>query len=101
MHKVLDEDTIKTKILPPNCLWQNVGMFQKATWRKLFHTFSTSRKPLVDGLLRLRFHDVVLVGREQHAPQPLRVGCCKRTSFRCRCPLARACNIIIFVKFSV
>ena len=70
MHKVLDEDTIKSKILPPNCLWQNVAMFQKATWRKLFHAFSTSRKPLVDGLLRLRFHDVVLVDRVQHAPQP-------------------------------
>ena len=33
-------------------------------------------------------------------PTAVRIGCCKRTSFRCRCPLARACNIIIFVWFS-
>ena len=45
MHKVLDEDTIKTWNIAPNCLWQNVFVFQKATWRKLFHAFSTSWKP--------------------------------------------------------
>ena len=45
MHKVLDEDTIKTWNIAPSCLWQNVVMFQKATWRKLFHVFSTSWKP--------------------------------------------------------
>ena len=39
--------------------------------RKLFNVVSTGRKPLVDGLLRLRFHDVVAVVREQHALQPL------------------------------
>ena len=39
--------------------------------RKLFNAVFTSRKPLVDGLLRLRFHDVVAVVREQHALQPL------------------------------
>ena len=39
--------------------------------RKLFNAVFTSRKPLVDGLLRLRFHDAVAVVREQHAPQPL------------------------------
>ena len=39
--------------------------------RKLFNAVFTSRKPLVDGLLRLRFHDVVAVVCEQHALQPL------------------------------
>ena len=39
--------------------------------RKLFNAAFTSRKPLVDGLLLLRFHDVVAVVREQHALQPL------------------------------
>ena len=39
--------------------------------RKLFNAVFTSKKPLVDGLLRLRFHDVVAVVREQHALQPL------------------------------
>ena len=42
MHKVLDEDTIKTWNIAPSCLWQNVFVYQKATWRKLFHVFSTS-----------------------------------------------------------
>ena len=45
MHKVLDEDTIKTWNIAPSCLWQNVFVFQNATWRKLFHAFSTSWKP--------------------------------------------------------
>ena len=57
-------------------------------------------KRLVDSRLLLLFHDVVLVGREQHPPTTARAGYCKRTSFRCCCPLARACNIIIFVRFS-
>ena len=39
--------------------------------RKLFNAASTSRKPLVDGLLRLRFHDAVAVVCEQHALQTL------------------------------
>ena len=39
--------------------------------RKLFNAVFTSRKPLVDGLLRLRFHDAVAVVCEQHALQPL------------------------------
>ena len=46
-------------------------MPQKVNGRKLFNAVSTSRKLLVDGLLLLPFHDVVLVGREQHAPQLL------------------------------
>jgi hypothetical protein len=39
--------------------------------RKLFNAVFTSRKPLVDGLLLLRFHDAVAVVREQHALQLL------------------------------
>lgn len=39
--------------------------------RKLFNAVFTSRKPLVDGLLLLRFHDVDAVVCEQHVPQPL------------------------------
>ena len=44
---------------------------QKVNGRKLFNAVSTSRKPLVDGLLLLRFHDAVAVVCEQHALQPL------------------------------
>ena len=48
-----------------------MAMPQKVNGRKLFNAVSTSRKPLVDGLLRLRFHDVDAVVREQHVLQPL------------------------------
>ena len=46
-------------------------MPQKVNGRKLFNAVSTSRKPLVDGLLLLRFHDAVAVVCEQHALRPL------------------------------
>ena len=101
MHKVLDEDTIKTWNIAPSCLWQNVGMFQKATWRKLFHAFSTSWKPGCQWQITSAFPWCHLGWSWATCPTAARVGCCKRTSFRCRCPLARACNIIIFVRFSV
>ncbi|EFC68612.1 hypothetical protein HMPREF0670_01783 [Prevotella sp. oral taxon 317 str. F0108] len=48
-----------------------MAMPQKVNGRKLFNAVSTSRKPLVDGLLLLRFHDAVAVVCEQHALQPL------------------------------
>ena len=50
--------------------------------RKLFNAVFTSRKPLVDGLLRLRFHDVVAVVREQHALQPLALAAASVCVFR-------------------
>ena len=45
-------------------------MPQKLIWRKSFTAFSTSRKPAVDGVRLLRFHDFVPVGHELHALQP-------------------------------
>ena len=48
-----------------------MAMPQKVNGRKLFNAVSTSRKPLVDGLLLLRFHDAIAVVCEQHALQPL------------------------------
>jgi hypothetical protein len=46
-------------------------MSQKVNRRKLFNAVSTSRKPLVDGPLLLRFHDAVLVVHGQHDLQLL------------------------------
>ena len=46
-------------------------MPQKLIWRKSFIAFSTSRKPAVDGIRLLHFHDFVPVGHEPHALQPL------------------------------
>ena len=52
------------------CLWQSVVMPQKLIWRKSFTAFSTSRKPTVDGVRFLRFHNFVPVSHELHALQP-------------------------------
>ena len=101
MHRVLDGDTIKTWNTAPFVCGKTWLCFRRRLGGSMFHTFSTSWKRLVDSRLLLLFHDVVLAGCEQHSPTTARAGCCKRTSFRCRCPLARACNIIIFVRFSV
>ena len=57
--------------LSPFCLCQNVVMFQKATCWKVFQRCSSSCKLPIEGKLIPRFHDVVSVGREQHALQPL------------------------------
>ncbi len=46
-------------------------MSQKVTSRKFFNVVSTSRKPLVNGLLLLRFPAATADAREQHALQPL------------------------------
>ena len=101
MHKVLDEDTIKNWNIAPSCLWQNVVKFQKATWRKLFHTFSTSWKPGCQWQITSAFPWCRLGWSWATSPTTARAGRCKPTCFLCRCPLARACNIIIFVRFSV
>ena len=44
---------------------------KKVFGRTLFNTVSTSRKPLVNGRLLLRFLEAVAVVRVQHALQPL------------------------------
>ena len=45
-------------------------------------------KRLVDSRLLLLFHDVVLVGREQHPPQPLALAV---ASLRVFCAVAHSC----------
>ena len=101
MHKVLDEDTIKSKILPPNCLWLNVVMFHKATWRKLFHTFPTSWKPGCQWQITSAFPWCRLGWSWATSPTTARAGRCKPTCFLCRCPLVRVYGIIRFVQFLV
>ena len=66
----------------PICLWQNVANSQKVNRRKLFNAVSTSRKPLVDGRLLLRLHDVVAVVRELHALQSLALAAASVCVFR-------------------
>ena len=71
MYKVLDEDTIKPEIL--------LQIVCGKTWlcfrRRLGGSYSMRSLQVeslaVNGRLLPLFHDVVLVGREQHPPQPL------------------------------
>ena len=55
---------------------------KKVFGRTLFNTVSTSRKPLVDGRLLLRLHDVVAVVRELHALQSLALAAASVCVFR-------------------
>ena len=71
MHDVPNKGTIKHEIMPHLFAAKRGYDPKKMIGRKLFNAVFTSRKPLVDGLLLLRFHDVVAVVREQHALQPL------------------------------
>ena len=55
----------------PICLWQNEAMFQQATWRKLFHTFSTSWAPSCQWQITSACAWCCLRWPWQHALQPL------------------------------
>ena len=71
MYKVLDEDTIKPEIL----LQIVCGKTWLCSRRRLGGSCSMRslqvESPAVNGRLLLLFHDVVLVGGEQHPPQTL------------------------------
>ena len=60
-----------------------------------FNVFSTSRKRAVNGRLFLRFHDVVSVGREQHALQTVALAVVSVRVF-CAVAHARVCGTISF-----
>ena len=57
-------------------------MAQNMIGQKLFNAVFTSRKPLVDGRLLLRLHDVVAVVRELHALQSLALAAASDCVFR-------------------
>ena len=71
MYDVPNKGTIKHEIMPHLSVSKRGYDPKKMIGRKLFNAVFTSRKPILDGLFRLRFHDVVAVVREQHALQPL------------------------------
>ena len=70
MYNVPDRDTMTSEIRPH---WYvvNVATSKKVFGLTFFNAVSTSRKPLVNGRLLLRFHEAVAVVRVQHALQPL------------------------------
>ena len=94
-------------------------IFQKWTWRKLFHTFSLSWKPgckwqissafawcsmwvacpttaRAHGLRKKDIQESVWVA----CPATARAGGRKRTCFRCRWPLARVYGILVLSSFN-
>ena len=83
-------------MLFPFCLYQNVVMFQKATCWKVFQRCSSSCKLPIEGKLIPRFHDVVSIGREQHALQPLALAVVSVRTFRA---VAHACIHKCYCKF--
>ena len=71
MHKVLDEDTIKPEILPQIVCGKTWLCFRRRLGGSYSMRSLRVESLAVNGRLLLLFHDVVLVGREQHPPQPL------------------------------
>ena len=71
MHKVLDEDTIKPEILPQVVCGKTWLCFRRLLGGSYSMRSLQVESLAVNGRLLLLFHDVVLVDREQHAPQPL------------------------------
>ena len=75
-------------------------MPQTATRQETFYAISTSWEAAVSGRLLLRFHDVVSVGHEQHALQPLVLAGVSVRAFH-QVSRAGVCNINRFVWFLV
>ena len=71
MHKVLDEDTIKPEILPQIVCGKTWVCFRRRLGGSYSMRSLRVESLAVDSRLLPLFHDVVLVGREQHPPQPL------------------------------
>ena len=71
MNEARYKDTTKSEFLPPVVCGKTCLCFR----RRLGGSYSMRSLQVeslaVDSRLLLLFHDVVLVGREQHAPQPL------------------------------
>ena len=97
MHKVLDEDTIKPEILPQIVCGKTCLCFRRRLGGSCSMRSLQVESLAVNDRLLLLFHDVVLVGREQHPPTTVRAGRCKPTCFLCRWPLVRVYGIILFV----
>ena len=81
----------------PICLWQNVVIFQKTTWRKLFHTLSTSWKLGCKWQITSAF---AWCSMWVACPATARAGGRKRTCFRCRWPLMRVYDMLVLSSFS-
>ena len=87
MHEVPNCEVRLSLKLCPICLWQNVAMFQKATWLKLFHTFSTSWEPGCQWQITSAFAWCCLRWPWQHALQLLALAV---ASARVRCAVAHS-----------
>ncbi len=98
MHKVLDEDTIKPEILPQIVCGKTWLCFRRRLGGSYFMRSLRVESLAVNGRLLLLFHDVVLVGREQHPPQPLALAVASLHVF-CVVTHAHVCGAIVLYIF--
>ena len=99
MHEVPNYEVRLSLKLCPICLWQNVAMLQKATWLKLFHTFSTSWEPGCQWQIISAFAWCCLRWPWAACPATDCAGGSKRTCSLRRCTLTRVCSILVLSNF--
>ena len=100
MHEVPNKDMMKSEIMPHSSVVKH-GYTSKSEWAETIQYSLHKQKTACRWPITSAFPRCCCPCMWAACPATARAGCCKRTSFRCRCPLARACSIIIFVIFSV
>ena len=100
MYEVPNKDMMKSEIMPHSSVAKH-GYASKSEWAEAIQCSLHKQKTACRWPITSAFPWCRLGWPWATCPATARAGCCKRTSFRCRCALARACSIIIFVMFSV
>ena len=99
MYEVPNKDMMKSEIMPHSSVVKH-GYASKSEWAEAIQCSLHKQKTACRWPITSAFPRCCCRCMWAACPATARAGCCKRTSFRCRCPLARAWNIIIFVMFS-
>ena len=100
MYEVPNKDMMKSEIMPHSSVVKH-GYASKREWAEAIQCSLHKQKTACRWPITSAFPRCCCRCMWAACPATARAGCCKRTSFRCRCALARACSIIIFVMFSV
>ena len=100
MYEVPNKDMMKSEIMPHSSVVKH-GYASKSEWAEAIQCSIHKQKTACRWPITSAFPRCCCRCMWAACPATARAGCCKRTSFRCRCALARACSIIIFVMFSV
>ena len=99
MYEVPNKDMMKSEIMPHSSVVKH-GYASKSEWAEAIQCSLHKQKTACRWPITSAFPRCCCRCMWAACPATARAGCCKRTSFRCRCPLARAWNMIIFVIFS-